>query len=159
MHQCMTINHSYLSPTLTPEDFEYSSTKRIISFDIRFSPKSLRSLQEEMVTIDGIGRISHPIQLRARRKALSAFKRNEQETISRTRDSEKTTKAQDDELEQILILEDQATLGTQVEQWAVEYSSKFVHAAGPEFASTTAAVILGTAYVKKGLPEASQLSP
>jgi hypothetical protein len=35
----------------------------------------------------------------------------------------------------------------------VEYSSKFVHAAGSEFASTTAAVILGTAYVNKGLPE------
>jgi hypothetical protein len=115
----------------------------------------LKSLQEEIVTIDGVGRLSHPIQLRARRKALNSFEAGEQEIISRTRDSRKTTKAQDPELDQILILEDQAALGTQVEQWAVEYSSKFVHAAGPEFASTTAAVILGTAYVKKGLPEVS----
>lgn len=35
----------------------------------------------------------------------------------------------------------------------MEYASKFVHAAGTKFQSTTIAVILGTAYVKKGLPE------
>jgi hypothetical protein len=112
-----------------------------------------------MVTIDGVGRLSHPIQLSARRKALSSFKPTEREIIDRTRDSKKILNARDDELEHVLILEEEATLGTQVEQWAVEYSSKFVHAAGPEFASTTAAVILGTAYIKKGLPEVSHTTP
>lgn len=110
-----------------------------------------------MVTIDGVGRLSHPIQLCARRKALNSFKDDEREIINLTQDSKKLLKGSSDELEHVLILEDEATLGTQVEQWAVEYSSKFVHAAGPEFASTTAAVILGTAYVKKGLPEVSPL--
>jgi hypothetical protein len=148
--------HSWPKITLTPIDFEYSSTRRVVSFDIRVSPKALDSLEKEMVTIDGVGRLSHPIQLRARRKALNSFKGDEREIIDRTQDSKKLLKVKDDELDHVLILEDEATLGTQVEQWAVEYSSKFVHAAGPEFASTTAAVILGTAYVKKGLPEVSQ---
>jgi hypothetical protein len=131
----------------------------VVSFDLRINTKSLKSLEEEMVTIDGVGRLSHPIQLRTRRKALKDFKTAEREIINRTRDSKKLVKAQDDELEDVLILEDEATFGTQVEQWAVEYSSKFVHAAGPEFASTTAAVILGTAYVNKGLPEVNHTSP
>lgn len=61
----------------------------------------------------------------------------------------------DGENPSVLVLEDHETLGTEVEQWAVEYASKFVHAAGPKFYPTTAAVILGTAYVKKGLPEVS----
>ena len=108
-----------------------------------------------MVTIDGVGHLSHPIQLRARWKLLGDFKADEREVIDHTRDSKKLLKGREDRLEQVLILEDEATLGIQVEQWAVEYSSKFVHAAGPEFASTTAAVILGTAYVNKGLPELS----
>ena len=148
-----------LSIILTHLDFEYSSTRRVVSFDIRVNLKSVESLQEEIVTIDGVGHLSHPIQLRARRKALSAFKADEREVIARTRDSKKNTKPKNDELELILILEDQALLGIQVEQWAVEYSSKFVHAAGPEFASTTAAVILGTAYIKKGLPEVRPITP
>ena len=108
-----------------------------------------------MVTIDGVGHLSHPIQLCAQRKFLGDFNADEREIIDRTRDSKKLLKGREDRLEQVLILEDEAKLGIQVEQWAVEYSSKFVHAAGPEFASTTAAVILGTAYVNKGLPEVS----
>lgn len=108
-----------------------------------------------MVTIDGVGHLSHPIQLRARRKSLGDFKAEEREIIDLTRDSKKVPKGREDRLEQVLILEDEVTLGIQVEQWAVEYSSKFVHAAGPEFASTTAAVILGTAYLNKDLPEVS----
>jgi hypothetical protein len=140
---------------LTSPDFEYSSTRRVVSFNIRVNAKALKSLEKEMVTIDGVGHLSHPIQLPSRRKALSSFKTDEREIIDRTRDSKRLLKVRDDELEHVLILEDEATLGTQVEQWAVEYSSKFVHAAGPEFASTTAAVILGTAYVNKGLPEVS----
>ncbi|KAE9372579.1 hypothetical protein N431DRAFT_545182 [Stipitochalara longipes BDJ] len=135
--------------------FEYSSTRRVVSFDIRINSKAFKSLEKELITIDGVGHLSHTIQLPARRKPLNSFKADEREVINRTRDSKKLLKAQDDELEHVLILEDEATLGTQVEQWAVEYSSKFVHAAGPEFASTTAAVILGTAYVNKGLPESA----
>lgn len=135
--------------------FEYSSTRRIVSFDIRISQNAFRSLEKEMVTIDGVSHLSHPIQLRARWKLLGDFKADEREVIDHTRDSKKLLKGREDRLEQVLILEDEATLGIQVEQWAVEYSSKFVHAAGPEFASTTAAVILGTAYVNKGLPESA----
>ena len=151
--------HSVPRPILTMLDFEYSSTRRVVSFDIRIIPKAFKSLEQEMITIDGIEHLSHTIQLPARRKPLNSFKADEREIIDRTRDSKKLLKAQNDELEHVLILENQSTLGTQVEQWAVEYSSKFVHAAGPEFASTTAAVILGTAYVNKGLPEVSRLTP
>ena len=140
------------------EDFEYSSTKRVVSFDIRISPKTMKSLQEEMVTIDGIEHLSHSIQLRARRRPLSSFQPEEREIIIRTQAPKKCGKSQVVDLEHVLIFEDQATLGTQIEQWAVEFSSKFVHAAGPKFASTTAAVILGTAYIKKGLPEVSHFS-
>ena len=147
--------HSCSQPILTTIDFEYSSTRRVVSFAIRINSKAFKSLEQEMITIDGVGHLSHTIQLPARSTPLNTFKPDEREIIDRTRDSKKLLKAQDDELEHVLILENQSTLGTQVEQWAVEYSSKFVHAAGPEFASTTAAVILGTAYVNKGLPEVS----
>ena len=57
------------------------------------------------------------------------------------------------QLNEILLLEDRKSLGAEVEQWALEYTSKFIHAAGPGFYPTTIAQILGTAYVKKGLPE------
>ena len=53
----------------------------------------------------------------------------------------------------IMVLEDNDDLGTQIEQWALEYTSKYVHAAGPKFYSTTLAQILGTVYVQRGLPE------
>lgn len=101
--------------------------------------------------VDGIGRLSHPIKLRARRKALTSFSPAEQTTIRATQD--KQSKSIGHGAISITLLEDDETLGTQVEQWAVEYASKFVHAAGPKFRSTTIAVIIGTAYVKKGLPE------
>jgi hypothetical protein len=152
-------SHSCLNIMLTPLDFEYSSTRRVVSFGLRINAKSLKCLEKEMVAVDGIGGLSHPIQLRARRKPLDSFKPEEREVINRTRDSKKALKVEADEPELVLILEDDTTLGTQVEQWAVEYSSKFVHSAGPEFASTTAAVILGTAYVNKGLPEVSRTTP
>jgi hypothetical protein len=58
---------------------------------------------------------------------------------------------------EILLLEDDVKFGQKVEQWAVEYTSKFVHAAGPEFYSTTIAQILGTIYVQKNLPEVGSL--
>jgi len=151
--------HSYPRAVLTMIDFEYSSTRRVVSFDIRIKSTAFKFLEQEMITIDGVGHLSHTIQLPARRKPLNSLKADERDVIDRTRDSKKLLKAQDDELGHILILEDQSTLGTQVEQWAVEYSSKFVHAASPEFASTTAAVILGTAYVNKGLPEVSHPNP
>lgn len=57
------------------------------------------------------------------------------------------------DLGEVLLLEDHGKCGQEIEQWAVEYTSKFVHAAGPKFYSTTIAQIIGTAYVKKNLPE------
>ena len=106
--------------------------------------------------IDGVGRLSHTLSLNARRRPLSSFNTDAQGVIRRTEDSRNSDEVQDDETLDIMILEDEKLLGTQVEQWALEYTSKFVHAAGPEFYSTTIAQILGTAYVKKGLPEVGQ---
>lgn len=109
------------------------------------------------MTVDGIGRISHPLILPARMKPLSAFSTNIQESIRLTEDLEVDSSETEDP--NILILEEDKSLGTKVEQWAVEYTSKFVHAAGPKFYATTMAHILGTAYVKKGLPEVSLFFP
>ena len=103
------------------------------------------------MTIDGIGRISHPLVLPARKKPMSAFSTSIQESIKLTEDLEADSPKTEDP--NILILEEDKSLGTKIEQWAVEYTSKFVHAAGPKFYATTMAHILGTAYVKKGLPE------
>lgn len=105
------------------------------------------------MAIDGVGRLSHPLPLHARRKPLSDFSPDAQSTIRRTEDSRNTDGNQDEGTLGVMILGDDKALSTQVEQWALEYTSKFVHAAGPEFYSTTMAQILGTAYVKKGLPE------
>jgi hypothetical protein len=69
------------------------------------------------------------------------------------RQTEDSKNGQGDAAASLLLLNDDESLGIQIEQWALEYTSKFVHAAGPEFYSTTIAQILGTAYVKKGLPE------
>ncbi|KAG4428383.1 hypothetical protein IFR05_016136 [Cadophora sp. M221] len=135
------------------EYFEYSSTRRVVTFNIRIAPDTLLGHEEYFVFVDGVDRLSHPIKLRAQRRALSSFTATEQAAIRRTQDRKKLGKCTDDDIVQVTILEDDETLGTRVEQWAVEYASKFVHAAGTKFQSTTIAVILGTAYVKKGLPE------
>ncbi|KAL2065803.1 hypothetical protein VTL71DRAFT_3473 [Oculimacula yallundae] len=137
------------------EYFEYSSTRRVISFDIRIAPEAFLGDEEYFVLVDGVDRLSHPIKLRARRKLLSSFSASEQVTIRRTREKRNLGKCTDDDLAHVMILEEDETLGTRVEQWAVEYASKFVHTAGTKFQSTTIAMILATAYVKKGLPEST----
>lgn len=88
-------------------------------------------------------------------KSLDSFSPSDQAAIQKTKIASKKTTDKICESEIILLLDDHESIGTQIEQWAVEYASKFVHAAGPKFYPTTAAVILGTAYVKKGLPEVS----
>ncbi|KAK0112387.1 hypothetical protein ONS96_001630 [Cadophora gregata f. sp. sojae] len=135
------------------EYFEYSSTRRVVSFDIFVTPDALDSHEEYFVLIDGVDRLSHPIRLRARRKLLNSFTTAEQVAIRRTQDRKKLGTCTNDAPIEVTILEDDETLGTRVEQWAVEYSSQFVHAADSKFQCATIAVILGTAYVKKGLPE------
>lgn len=135
----------------------YSSNKRILSFDVR-TPAALGSdATAEMVTIDGIGRISHTLQLPARRQTLSSLSDDSQEVIIQTEDP-RGTLISDDKDTYVLLLDNSGSLGVLVEQWALEYTSKFVHAAGPKFYSTTIAQILGTVYVKKGLPEVSKPS-
>ena len=104
--------------------------------------------------IDGVGRLSHPIKLKVQRKRLSSLSPEDQKTIRQTEDLKQGKKANFDTAS-VMLLADESGLGQQVEQWAVEYASKFVHAAGPNFYPTTMAQILGTAYVKKGLPEVS----
>jgi hypothetical protein len=111
----------------------------------------MEDFAQETVTIDGIGKISLPLQLKARRGLLSALSFEIQNSIMRTADPKRKS-SEEAELS-IILLEDVDSLGAQVEQWALEYTSKFVHAAGPNFHSTTIAHILGEAYVKKGLPE------
>jgi hypothetical protein len=71
--------------------------------------------------------------------------------VKKTEDPKSGIPSGDDD--SVLLLEDNQVLGKQVEQWAIEYTSKFVHAAGPNFYPTTIAQILGTTYVKRGLPE------
>lgn len=135
-------------------DFVYSSTRRVLTFNLSNSFISLAAFPEEIISVDGVNRVSHSLQLLARRKPLSAFSTDAQEIIRKTEDSKGNVSNLDDP--EIMILEDDESLGLKVEQWAVEYTSIFVHAKGPKFHSTTMAQILGTAYVKKGLPEVSQ---
>lgn len=113
----------------------------------------LADVGKETVTIDGVGKISYPLQLRARRTFLSEFSSESKNMIRQTEDSRHSASSQEDPI--IMVLEDNDDLGTQIEQWALEYTSKYVHAAGPKFYSTTLAQILGTVYVQRGLPEVS----
>lgn len=146
----------FVSTTLSNDiDFEHSSSKRFLAFDLLLPKQSTQSLNAVYVTVDGIGRISHTINLRAYAKFLDSFNDAERTAIRKTRISDNLLTGKEDENPSVLVLEDHDTLGVQLEQWAVEYASKFVHAAGPKFYPTTAAVILGTAYIKKGLPEVS----
>lgn len=118
-----------------------------MTFDIKI-PIASTSFTQETVTIDGIGRISHKLSLPAWLATLSDFDQDVQSSIKKTEAGAEVSTEN-----QVLLLEDTESLGVQVEQWAVEYTSKFVHAAGPKFYATTIAQILGTVYVKKGLPE------
>jgi hypothetical protein len=127
-----------------------------VSFNISIPLDSFTD--SEIVIVDGVGRLSHPIHLRARRKTLKSFSRDAQDTIKQTEDSQRGQTDQDPSTT-VMILEDDKSLGIQLEQWALEYTSKFVHAAGPEFYSTTMAQILGTAYVQRRLPEVSSHCP
>ena len=128
----------------------------MVHFDLR-APVELFGLSPQVVvTIDGVGRLSHTLVLTARILTFSSFGPDAQDTIQQTKDSRNLDEIQSKESLNIVLLEEEKVLGLQVEQWALEYTSKFVHAAGPEFYSTTMAQILGTAYVKKGLPEVSK---
>jgi hypothetical protein len=127
-----------------------------VYFDLKTPQNPTFGSQEEFIMVDGVGRLSHPLQLRARRLVLGSFKPSDRDIIKKTRDS-KAAGSPDRGSLSVIILKDDELLGTQLEQWAVEYASKFVHAAGPEFYPTTMAIILGTAYVKKGLPEVSSV--
>lgn len=140
--------------TLFP-DFAHSSTRRIVTFDIKI-PASDFPIQS--ITIDGINKLSHPLLLQARKAPLSALRPAIQASVRKTVDNRVLSSSEDDD-EEIIFIEDDNTLGTRVEQWAVEYTSRFVHAAGPAFYQTTIAHILGEAYVKKNLPEACSPPP
>ena len=78
--------------------------------------------------------------------------------IRQTEDCRESQNDQDDNTIQVMILQEDPFLGDELEQWATEYTDKFVHAAGPKFYPTTMAHILGTAYVKKSLPEVCTLT-
>ncbi|KAL3419924.1 hypothetical protein PVAG01_08423 [Phlyctema vagabunda] len=132
--------------------FEHSSKKRVVSFNIKSSSlKSLPSASSIKVTIDGIGRHSHPLEIPALTELFENFSLEDKAMIRQTEGEEKANNTKAAGSNSVIIIDDGFALA--IEQWAVEYSSKFVHAAGPEFYSTTMAQILGTAYVKKKLPE------
>ncbi|TVY34348.1 hypothetical protein LSUB1_G007181 [Lachnellula subtilissima] len=137
-------------------DFRHSSTRRVVTFNVTIpiDTKSADYLDPEWTTvvIDGVGGLSHSIKLKAQKTRLSKFSPEEQKTIKQTEDQNQN-KNKKFNAESVIILADGDALGQQVEQWAVEYTSKFIHAAGPKFYATTMAQIFGTAYVKKGLPE------
>lgn len=126
-----------------------------MNFDLGVPANSSGNI--EIINIDGIGNLSHPLRLRARRKDLSSLSQSIQDLVKSTempKKGQKLISDQESHPAQIILLEDSESLGQEVEQWAMEFTSKFIHAAGPSFYATTMAQILGTAYVKKGLPEA-----
>lgn len=125
----------------------------MISFGIETPVSHLASSKQQVLTVDGVGRISHPIKLNAHILRLAKFPSEDQKAIKQTEDRKQSQTPDLDDTSSVILLEDDGLLGQRVEQWALEYTSKFVHAAGPEFYPTTMAQILGTAYVKKGLPE------
>ena len=160
-NSCINVRHlnSFSKSTHSQAlDFQHSSTRRIVNFCIIIPEASLIDTISDTVTIDGIGHLSYPIVLPARRKPLSSFDATLKESIHQTRDPNISPPSENEDPD-ILILEDSDSLSLQVEQWAVEYTSMFVYAAGPKFYATTMAHILGTAYVKKGLPEVLPYSP
>lgn len=127
----------------------------MVNFDISISRDCLAACEQDTIIVDGVGRISHPIRLKACRNQLKNFSSAEQTAIRGTEDRKQALPASTDDAALVTVLVDEGELGRQLEQWAVEYTSRFVHAAGPAFYSTTIAQILGIAYVKKGLPEVS----
>ncbi|RDW61327.1 hypothetical protein BP5796_11219 [Coleophoma crateriformis] len=132
------------------QHFEYSSKKRVVTFNVKAGTlKKFPTASRVTVKIDGIGQQSHPLDVSALTRLLESFSLDEKESIKQTADSNLDQESED-EPASVLIIED--GVAQNVEQWAVEYTSKFVHGAGPKFYSTTMAQILGTAYVKKGLP-------
>lgn len=153
LHEIKCQRESPFLGKVTHEYFVYSSNRRVMSFDITIPLDSLPDSSKETVTIDGIGRLSHSFQLSARRITLKDLSDDARNLVRQTEDSKGEFSNEDDE--SILLLEDTEALGRQVEQWALEYTSKFVHAAGPKFYPTTIGQILGTMYVKKGLPESA----
>lgn len=105
------------------------------------------------IFIDGIGRLSLPLKLKAHRRAWEELSDEEQLAVMPTQDPKLVTDSGAPGKTMVWFIEEDRKLAVKVEQWALEYTSKFVHAAGPAFYATTMAQILGTAYVKKKLPE------
>jgi hypothetical protein len=130
----------------------------MINFNIKIPPLDNDEFGPyETVLVDGIGHLSHAVKLRAQIRSLSSLDPNDQQQVKRTADAK--TDASGNEDIAVILLIGHRRLGPELEQWAVEYTSKFVHAAGRKFYSTTMAQILGTAYVKKGLPEVRKAHP
>ncbi|KAH6677707.1 hypothetical protein B0J14DRAFT_475993 [Halenospora varia] len=152
LHELKCQRESPFVGKLMHQYFEHSSTRRVVSFAVDAPIDGRIEIPCETITIDGIGRISHPIKLRAQIQNLSALSADQRSIVIKT-GSNKQIETVDEEDTAVLLLEANEDLGRQIEQWAMEYTSKFVHAAGERFHSTTMAQILGTAYVKKKLPE------
>ncbi|TVY89062.1 hypothetical protein LAWI1_G006226, partial [Lachnellula willkommii] len=156
LHEIKCQRESPFVGRVVHEYFQYSSTRRIVTFNVTIpidtKPADYVDPDWTTVIIDGVGGLSHPIKLKAQMTRLSKFSSEEQKTIKQTEDQTQNKNSKSN-AESVIILAGGDGLGQQVEQWAVEYTSKFIHAAGPKFYATTMAQILGTAYVKKGLPE------
>ncbi|KAH8686102.1 hypothetical protein BGZ60DRAFT_109594 [Tricladium varicosporioides] len=152
LHELKCQRESPFVGKLMHQYFDHSSTRRVVSFAVDAPIDGRIEIQCETITIDGIGRISHPIKLRAQIQNLSALSPDQRSIILKTGNNKQIETANEDEMA-VLLLEANEDLGRQIEQWAMEYTSKFVHAAGERFHSTTMAQILGTAYVRKKLPE------
>lgn len=115
------------------------------------SPSTSRTGPPMDIIIDGIGRLSLPLKLRAHQRVWEELSNEEQIALIPTQESKFDSNASGKAV--LLFIQEDPKLAVKVEQWALEYTSKFVHAAGPSFYATTMAQILGTAYVKKKLPE------
>jgi hypothetical protein len=157
MSQCKYALASIKQP-LKSLDFEHSSNRRVLLFDVVLPSDAATKEPSEVLIVDGVGRLSLPLRLKAQRRPFSGFSRSTQDILNKTKDNRKPKKVQDESNVEIFLLEESKAMGDQVEQWALEYTSRFVHAAGPNFYMTTLAQIIGTAYVKKGLPEVGKSS-
>ena len=87
------------------------------------------------------------------RKSLDSYSDGDQAIIKQTEAPKQRDEVTQVVTAQVEILDEDDTLGGQLEQWALDYTSQFITAAGPRFHSTTMAHIIGHMYVKKGLPE------
>lgn len=140
-----------------------TSNKRILDFTLKLpkiEAENALMAPQEWVMIDGCsGPCSLPTRVPVRQQLLADLKLEDQAEIWRTKKRPPASGENEAEIPEYVTVptEDDETLGRRIEEWAMNYASKFSRYHSGRY-PTAYAYNVGVSYVSKQLPEVGKLN-